>query len=89
MGNRIIAVGTTTLKALETASNNNGKIIATKGFSDLFIYPGYKFKFRPDGFITNLHLPKSPPLLMAAAYTGTEQLFMKVIFLMGRAILLV
>ena len=74
VGNRIIAVGTTTLKALESASNKNGKIESKRGLSDLFIYPGYKFRFKPDGFLTNFHLPKSPPLLMAAAYVGTRKL---------------
>ncbi len=73
-GNRIIAVGTTTLKSLEAASNNKGKIEQIKGYSDLFIFPGYNFKFKPDGFLTNFHLPKSPPLLMAAAYVGTSEL---------------
>ncbi|MHA1378904.1 MAG: tRNA preQ1(34) S-adenosylmethionine ribosyltransferase-isomerase QueA [Candidatus Helarchaeota archaeon] len=73
-GNKIIAVGTTTLKALESSSNKNGKVLKSSGFSELFIYPGYKFKFKPDGFITNFHLPKSPPLLMVAAYAGTRNL---------------
>jgi S-adenosylmethionine:tRNA ribosyltransferase-isomerase len=74
VGNRIFAVGTTTLKALEAASNKYGKIKPIKGDSDLFIYPGYNFNFKPDGFLTNFHLPKSPPLLMAAAYAGTRKL---------------
>lgn len=73
-GNKIIIVGTTSLKTLESTSNNKGIIIPNRGFSDLFIYPGYRFKFRPDGFVTNFHLPKSPPLLIVAAYAGTERL---------------
>ncbi|MHA1299211.1 MAG: S-adenosylmethionine:tRNA ribosyltransferase-isomerase, partial [Candidatus Helarchaeota archaeon] len=73
-GKKIIAVGTTCLKALESSSNEKGKIKPSKGFSDLFIYPGYEFKFKLDGFITNFHLPKSPPLLMTAAYAGTKRL---------------
>lgn len=66
---RLFVVGTTSLKALESL-NNNGKITARSGHSNLFIYPGYKFKNKVDGFITNFHLPKSSLLLLTCAFYG-------------------
>ncbi len=69
-GKRIIAVGTTTVRALETFAQHlpNKTIVLPAGHksTNIFIYPGYKFKFI-DGMITNFHLPKSTPLLMVAA----------------------
>lgn len=68
---RLFVVGTTSLKALESL-NNGGKIAAKSGYSDLFIYPGYKFKTKVDGFITNFHLPKSSLLLLTCAFYGRK-----------------
>ena len=67
-GNKIFAVGTTTLRAIETA------FIEEKGykdFTDLFIYPGFKFK-AVDMLITNFHLPKSSLLMLVSAFIGFE-----------------
>lgn len=78
--NRVIAVGTTTVRTLETVANINGikdendnivKISACSGQTDIFIYPGYKFKIVKAMF-TNLHLPCSTPLMMASAFAGRE-----------------
>ena len=69
---RIISVGTTTTRTLESAFNLEGnKVIGGSRWSDIFIYPGYKFKV-VDILITNLHLPQSTPLLLAATFAGTE-----------------
>ena len=70
----IFIVGTTTMKALESACDENGLIIQPEGFSDLFISPGYKFKSKVSRFITNFHTPKSPPLLMVSAFYGWNKL---------------
>ncbi len=68
---KIIAVGTTTLKALESSSKN-GKVIASSGWSNLFIYPGYEFQSPVNGLLTNFHMPKSPPLLLTTAFGGIK-----------------
>ncbi len=73
-GNRILVVGTTTVKALESACNDKGTIDPKEDFSDLFIYPGYRFKSRIDAFITNFHLPKSTLLMLTCAYGGRERI---------------
>lgn len=71
-GRRIVAVGTTTIRTLETiAQNNNNKIIETSGWSNIFIYPGYEFKVI-DAFVTNFHLPKSTLLMLVSAFTGRD-----------------
>lgn len=70
---RLFVVGTTSLKALESL-NKNKKIIARSGYSNLFIYPGYKFKNKVDGFITNFHLPKSSLLLLTCAFYGRKNI---------------
>ncbi len=67
---RIVAVGTTTIRTLESAYKN-GKINQSKGKTSLFIYPGYKFNV-VDTFITNFHWPKSTPLLLTCAFGGKE-----------------
>ena len=78
--NRIIAVGTTTVRSLETIANikgqydNNGKLMSIEsccGQTDIFIYPGYDFKIVQSMF-TNLHLPHSTPLMMVSAFAGRE-----------------
>lgn len=70
--NKIFAVGTTTVKALESACNYSGEIFETEGMSDLFIYPGHEFKFDFDGLLTNFHLPKSTLLMLVSAYAGKD-----------------
>ena len=67
---RIVSVGTTTTRTLESAfDDKTGKIMSGGGWSEIFIYPGYQFK-AIDALITNFHLPKSTPLMMATAFTG-------------------
>jgi len=67
----IVAVGTTTVKTLESSSSG-GEVKAGSGWSDLFIYPGYKFKSPMTAILTNFHLPKSTPLLLVSAYAGKD-----------------
>ncbi|HER23828.1 MAG TPA: tRNA preQ1(34) S-adenosylmethionine ribosyltransferase-isomerase QueA [Candidatus Atribacteria bacterium] len=72
---RIISVGTTTTRALESAYDlTKGKTISGSDWSDIFIFPGYKFK-SVDVLITNFHLPRSTPLMLAAAFAGKNFLF--------------
>ena len=68
---KIIAVGTTSLRTLETVLRDNDEFIETSGWSDIFIYPGYKFK-AIDSLITNFHLPKSTLLMLVSALAGKE-----------------
>jgi S-adenosylmethionine:tRNA ribosyltransferase-isomerase len=68
---RVIAVGTTTTRVLETLAATGG-IRAARGRTDLFIYPGFEFK-AIDGLLTNFHLPKSSLLLLVCAFGGTER----------------
>lgn len=69
---RVIAVGTTSTRTLETvAQNNNGQIIAESGWSKIFIYPGFEYK-AIDGMVTNFHLPKSSLVMMISALAGRE-----------------
>lgn len=70
-GNRIIAVGTTSIRTLESAADANGRIEAKSGWTDIFIYPGYNFKII-DGVITNFHLPKSTLLMLISAFAGRD-----------------
>jgi len=71
---RIIAVGTTSTRTLETiATNNNGKFIATSGNTDIFIYPGYEFK-AIDCLITNFHLPKSTLVMLVSALSSRDNI---------------
>lgn len=70
-GGRIIAVGTTATRVLESAANNKGIIKPGQKFVDLFIYPGYKFKI-VDALITNFHLPKSTLLMLVSAFAGRK-----------------
>jgi len=69
---RLIVVGTTSLRALETATDRNGKIKPFNGFTKLFIYPGYKFRLKFDAMITNFHLPRSTLLLLIASIIGND-----------------
>jgi S-adenosylmethionine:tRNA ribosyltransferase-isomerase len=70
-GGRVIAVGTTTVRALETAADADGGLQPYEGFTSLFIYPGHRFK-SIDGMITNFHLPRSSLLMLVAAFAGRE-----------------
>jgi len=71
----LIAVGTTTLKALESMTNNKAERRQLQGWSNLFISPRYSFKSGVTHMITNFHMPKSPPLLMVCAFVGKERIF--------------
>lgn len=68
-GQRIIAVGTTSARTLETAADEAGIVQAGSGWTDIFIYPGYRFK-AVDALLTNFHLPKSTLLMMISALAG-------------------
>lgn len=71
---RVIAVGTTVVRALEAAAGEPGVINSINGDTDLFIYPPYKYKI-VDAMITNFHLPKSTLLMLVSAFCGKELLF--------------
>lgn len=68
---RIIAVGTTSVRTLESAVSKKGEIIAGQGTTSLFIYPGYQFKVI-DGLLTNFHLPRSTLLMLVSAFAGLD-----------------
>ena len=70
-GGRIIAVGTTSVRTLETVADENGFLHEAEGWTQKYIYPGYKFKI-VDGMITNFHLPKSTLLMLVSAFAGRE-----------------
>ncbi|EAA23898.1 S-adenosylmethionine:tRNA ribosyltransferase-isomerase [Fusobacterium vincentii ATCC 49256] len=72
-GRRIISVGTTATRALESSVDKNGKLIVQKKDTDIFIYPGYKFKI-VDALITNFHLPKSTLLMLVSAFYDREKM---------------
>ena len=71
-GGRIIAVGTTTVRSLETASNS-GQLETYAGETDIFIYPGYEFR-SIDALITNFHLPESTLLMLISAFAGKDEM---------------
>lgn len=72
-GGRIICVGTTSCRTIESASDENGKVRAIKGNTEIFIYPGYKFKVL-DCLITNFHLPESTLLMLVSALATKENI---------------
>ncbi len=72
-GHRIIAVGTTSTRTLESAADADGQIRAASGWTDIFIYPGYQFRVI-DGLITNFHLPESTLLMLVSALAGRENI---------------
>ncbi|BBW95453.1 tRNA preQ1(34) S-adenosylmethionine ribosyltransferase-isomerase QueA [Geobacillus sp. FSL W8-0032] len=73
-GGRIIAVGTTSTRTLETiAGRHAGRFVAESGWTDIFIYPGYEFK-GIDGLVTNFHLPKSTLIMLVSALAGREHI---------------
>ena len=71
-GRRVIAVGTTSVRTLESAALFNGTVAAGEGNTDIFIYPGYEFKV-VKGLITNFHLPESTLIMLVSAFTGREK----------------
>lgn len=72
-GRRIVAVGTTTTRVLETLMAKHKIIKGDSGFTDLYVYPGYKFKV-VDALITNFHLPRSTLLVMVSAFAGRDKI---------------
>lgn len=72
-GNRVWAVGTTSMRALESAARETGRLKAGRGDTDIFITPGYRFRV-VDRLITNFHLPKSTLLMLVSAFSGMEHI---------------
>ena len=72
-GNRVIAVGTTSSRTLETIGDENGRVREQSGWTDIFIYPGYKFKI-VDNLITNFHLPESTLIMLVSALAGQDNI---------------
>ncbi len=72
-GRRVIAVGTTSVRTLETAASEDGSVRNGEGNSTLFIYPGFTFRII-DGLITNFHLPKSTLIMLVSAFEGRERI---------------
>lgn len=70
-GKKVISVGTTSTRTLETISDDNGHVKASSGWTDIFIYPGYNFKL-VDGLITNFHLPESTLIMLVSTLAGKE-----------------
>ena len=72
-GNRVISVGTTSTRTLESVADEQGIVHAGSGFTDIFIYPGYSFRV-VDSLITNFHLPESTLLMLVSAFSDREQM---------------
>lgn len=72
-GGRIISVGTTSTRTLETIRQTNDQFLAASGWTDIFIYPGFEFK-GVDGLITNFHLPKSTLVMLVSAFSTRENI---------------
>lgn len=70
-GNRVMAVGTTSVRTLETVARDHGEIRAARGWTDIFIYPGFRFRVT-DALLTNFHLPKSTLLMLVSAFSSRE-----------------
>ncbi|MCI2900573.1 tRNA preQ1(34) S-adenosylmethionine ribosyltransferase-isomerase QueA [Staphylococcus hominis] len=70
-GHRIISVGTTSTRTLETIRRDHEQFVATSGWTDIFIYPGFEYK-AIDGLITNFHLPKSTLVMLVSAFSSRE-----------------
>lgn len=73
-GGKIIAVGTTSVRTLETVADSTGRVSEKMGDTSIFIYPGYKFR-AVDSIITNFHLPESTLLMLVSAFAGKENIF--------------
>ncbi|MGF7060799.1 tRNA preQ1(34) S-adenosylmethionine ribosyltransferase-isomerase QueA [Brassicibacter mesophilus] len=72
-GNNVFAVGTTSVRTVESSADKNGLVMPTKGWTDIFIYPGYKFKVI-DNLITNFHLPESTLIMLTSALAGRDNI---------------
>jgi S-adenosylmethionine:tRNA ribosyltransferase-isomerase len=72
-GGKVFAVGTTSCRVLETVGKADGTVDFGSGWTDIFIYPGYKFKI-VDGLITNFHLPQSTLIMLVSAFAGRENI---------------
>ncbi len=70
-GGRVICVGTTSCRTIESAAGPDGRLKAGSGWTDIFIYPGYSFRLM-DGLITNFHLPESTLVMLVSAFAGRE-----------------
>ena len=70
-GGRVIAVGTTSCRTLESFANEDGTLSPASGWTDIFIYPGYRFKCI-DALVTNFHLPESTLIMLVSALAGRE-----------------
>jgi len=68
-GGRVVAIGTTSCRTIESRANENGEVVAGSGKTDIFIYPGYEFKVM-DGLLTNFHLPESTLIMLVSAFAG-------------------
>ena len=72
-GGKIVSVGTTSCRTLESATDDQGVLHAGSGWTDIFIYPGYQFKMI-DRLITNFHLPESTLLMLVSALAGKDNI---------------
>ena len=72
-GGRVIAVGTTSCRTLESFANDDGTLMPQSGWTDIFIYPGYRFKCI-DALVTNFHLPESTLIMLVSALAGREHI---------------
>ena len=70
-GKKVVCVGTTSCRTVESAADENGRLRACSGWTEIFIYPGYKFKVL-DNLITNFHLPESTLVMLVSALAGRE-----------------
>ena len=73
-GRRVVAIGTTSIRTLESSLNEKGELIAQKSSTGIFIYGDYNFKI-VDAIVTNFHLPKSTLVMLISAFTGKDNLF--------------
>ena len=82
-GGRIVAVGTTVLRLLESASDDKGFVEPYKGDTDLFITPGFRFRV-VDLLVTNFHLPKSTLFMLVSAFSGLDRMREAYVYAIGR-----